>query len=913
MDDKTLLLIDGHNILFRAFYGLPDLTNAEGRHTGAVYGFLSILFRLLEEEKPAALIVAFDSHGPTFRHELYPAYKGTRQEMPETLREQVPLIREVLDAMRIRCVAIQGLEADDILGTLARRGEAAGYAVSLVSGDRDLLQIASERTRIRLPHTKGGRTQIEDYYAADVARVWQVSPAQFIELKALMGDSSDNIPGVPMVGPKTATELMTRYGSIEEIYAHLDEIPKKSIRETLAGNRELCELSRTLATIHTAETFDCDLETARYDEMYNPESYALFRTLGFRNYLSRFDDAMTQASAGEQPEAESALQTYREITDPAEAETAVKGIRQGMSTNPSAFVGYAVLYNEEQPPQPIGVALHGSGEETVFLRCRTAPESTEGITATWLGQQLAALSAAGRLATFDAKPGYRLFEPAGMEGAASEMLPLSGIRGSMDILLGAYLLNPLKSDYQPEDVALEHMGQVFRSRIERFGKTPLSQVSASEQAAYAAELAQLSARTASVLEQKLAENGELRLLQDVELPLSYILYDMERIGIIARREALAEYGSQLTQRITELEQSIHVAAGEDFNINSPKQLGEILFEKMGLKGGKKTKTGYSTAADVLEKLAPAHPIVADILEYRGLTKLKSTYADGLADVIAADGRIHTTFKQTITATGRISSAEPNLQNIPMRTELGRLIRKVFVPQEGYTFADADYSQIELRILAHMSGDAALIAAYHEGRDIHRITASKVFGIPFDEVTDRERRAAKAVNFGIVYGISAFGLSENLSISREEAQTYMKGYLATYPGVQAYQERAVAEAKERGYAVTLYGRRRPMPELKAANYMQRQFGERVAMNAPIQGTAADIMKLAMLRVWRRLRAEHLQSRMILQIHDELLIETAPGEEAAVGRILTEEMSAAATLAVPLEVDCHTGSRDWYESK
>ncbi|MCH4193683.1 MAG: DNA polymerase I, partial [Butyrivibrio sp.] len=515
------------------------------------------------------------------------------------------------------------------------------------------------------------------------------------------------------------------------------------------------------------------------------------------------------------------------------------------------------------------------------------------------------LSASCRLSACDIKNSYHLYTP-------YEVDHQEEWTSSFDILLAAYLLNPLKNDYDPEDIAAEHLKLTMKGRAQRFGKNSLKGSDPKEVLAYAGELSQVCLKAAPVLEKKLADEEMLTLMRRIEMPLTYVLYDMQRVGIIVRRDELKEYGDQLTGRIGELEQHIHEEAGSDFNINSPKQLGEVLFGQMQIPGGKKTKSGYSTAADVLEKLAPDYPFVADILEYRGLTKLKSTYADGLADYIGSDNRIHTTYHQTITATGRISSTDPNLQNIPMRTELGRMIRKVFVPQEGYLFSDADYSQIELRILAHMSGDKELIAAYHEGRDIHRITASKVFHTPFAEVTPLQRRNAKAVNFGIVYGISAFGLSNDLNISRSEAKEYMDQYLKTYPGVKKYQEEAVALAKERGYAITMFGRRRPMPELKASNFMQRQFGERVAMNAPIQGTAADIMKIGMLRVFRRIRKEKLHSRLILQIHDELVVETAPDELKQIEDILTQEMTGAADLAVPLDVDCHSGS-DWFEAK
>ena len=885
---KKLLLIDGHSILNRAFYGLPDLTNAEGKHTGAVYGFLNIMFRLIEEEKPDYLTVAFDVHAPTFRHEIYKEYKGTRKGMPDELREQVPLMKEVLDAMGICRMEKPGLEADDILGTIAKRGEKEGMEVRLVSGDRDLLQIATDHICIRIPKTKQGRTEIENYFAEDVKALYGVTPLQFIELKALMGDSADNIPGVPKVGEKTAIGLMTEYGSIENIYANLENISKKSIKESLAANRELCDLSKVLATINVNADIDYSFEKAMIKDIFTKEAYELYVRLNFKNLLGRFENKVTENSTDV---------TFDECVSKEEAESIFDKAKEYGEKSADNFVGIGILSEDKAL---LAVSVCFSKDKAYYL------ELNDSITEGFIRESLETMSKTCRLSFFDIKHAYRFFTP---DHAYNYERDLAC---DFDILIGAYLLNPLKNDYMPEDIASEYLQLTIRSFKQIFGKDKVSEAPPELRKEYTGFLAYVSYMSAPILEKKLLEEDMLSIFRDIEMPLSYILYDMEREGILVKREELKAYGERLTGRIEELEKNIHGAAGCEFNINSPKQLGEILFEKMGLKGGKKTKTGYSTAADVLEKLAPENPIIADILEYRGLTKLKSTYADGLSAYIEDDERIHTSFNQTITATGRISSTEPNLQNIPMRTELGRAIRKVFVPKKDYVFADADYSQIELRILAHMSDDKGLIDAYHEGRDIHRITASKVFHTPFEEVTDIQRRNAKAVNFGIVYGISAFGLSEDLNISRSEAKQYMEEYLNTYPGVSNYQTSAVEKAKERGYCVTLYNRRRPMPELKSGNFMQRQFGERVAMNAPIQGTAADIMKIAMIRVWRRLLKENLRSKMILQIHDELVIETAPDEKDKVKEILESEMMGAANLAVPLEVECHFGT-DWFEAK
>jgi len=903
---SKIVLIDGHSILNRAFYGVPDLTNSEGLHTNAIYGFLNIMLHILEEEKPEYLTVAFDVHAKTFRHEIYEAYKGTRKPMPEELRQQVPVMKEVLRAMGVRLIEQAGLEADDLLGTIAKKAEAQGMEVSLVSGDRDLLQIASEHIKIRIPKTKGNRTEVEDYYAADVEKAYQVDPTGFIDLKALMGDTSDNIPGVPKVGQKTATDLMVRFGSLENIYAHVDEIEKKSIRESLIENKELADLSKVLATINVHAQFPYELEEAKLGNLFNADAYAYFKKLEFKNFLSRFEQT--------EKKADSVKQTLHHIEKKEElekvlAECKAKGV---------TAVTYLYLPAD-------GSLLHSSADGQLSFDFSEKKEqmiwffSADGeniymtdIESDYVGQRMAALCAPGEngvLVSCDCKKLYR-FIPLDKSRTATEIG-----QHFFDTKIAAYLLNPLKSDYAQEDIASEHCGISMQGYQELFGKMAPRDAwneKRDEYISYLMNEVTVSFRAYESLSEKLQESGMKQLFHEMEMPLSYVLYDMEQAGIRLKPEELKRYGDTLAERIAVLEQAIYKQAGREFNINSPKQLGEVLFDEMQLPGGKKTKTGYSTAADVLEKLATENPFVKDILEYRGLAKLKSTYADGLANYVDEEHRIHTTFNQTITATGRISSTEPNLQNIPMRMELGRLIRKVFVPKEGYLFMDADYSQIELRILAHMSEDAELIDAYHQDQDIHRITASKVFHTPFEDVTDLQRRNAKAVNFGIVYGISSFGLSQDLSISRKEASEYIEQYFATYPGVKRYLDQAVADAKEHGYSVTMYGRRRPIPELKSSNFMQRQFGERVAMNAPIQGTAADIMKIAMIRVFDRLREEKLQSQLILQIHDELLIETKPSEQEQVRAILAGEMECAAALSVDLAVDLHTGS-DWYEAK
>ncbi|MDO5135479.1 MAG: DNA polymerase I [Eubacteriales bacterium] len=875
---EKILLIDGHSILNRAFYGLPDLTNSQGRHTGAVYGFLNMLFKVLEEEKPDYLTVAFDLHAPTFRHKMYAEYKGTRKAMPQELREQVPLMKEVLTAMGVKLVTLEGYEADDLLGTLARRSEGLGMDVTILSGDRDLLQLATEKVMIRLPRTSRGKTTVEDFRQDQVLEKYQVTPPQIIELKALMGDSSDNIPGIPGVGEKTATKLIVEFGTIENAYAHVEEVKPNKARESLREHYDLACLSKTLATIQTDSPLDFSYEEARLHSLYTPEAYELCKRLEFKNLLSRFDAG---AECTPVPE-------FFTCQDEEGWEALLQKARE------CGTAGVALMADREEV---YGLGLALSGQEVYYVPAggQLAPEA--------IVQGLRDLGRDCLLCSLDLK-------------SMLKHVPLEDQEKVFDAGVAAYLLNPLKSSYTYDDLAREFLGGVILpSREELLGKTSLKKAWEEESqglTALACHMARTALSCCGPLVKALEETELWPVYRDIDLPLVFTLNSMEMTGIAVKGEELKAYGDRLSVRIQELEKVIHSQAGEEFNINSPKQLGVILFEKMGLPGGKKTKTGYSTAADILEKLAPDHAIVGNILEYRQLTKLKSTYADGLGKVIEKDGRIHSTFNQTITATGRISSTEPNLQNIPVRIELGRLIRKVFVPKEGCVFLDADYSQIELRVLAHMSGDEKLIQAYKEAQDIHRLTASQVFHVPFEEVTPLQRRNAKAVNFGIVYGISSFGLSQDLSITRKEAAQYIDKYFETYPRIKGFLDDLVAQGKEQGYVSTMFGRRRPVPELKSSNFMQRSFGERVAMNSPIQGTAADIIKIAMNRVCRRLKEEGLSSRLVLQVHDELLIETKKEELSQVSRLLEEEMKGAADLAVELEVDMNQGE-NWYEAK
>lgn len=893
--DGKLVLVDGHSILNRAFFGIPDLTNSEGLHTNAVYGFLNILFKILDEEQPDYLTVAFDVHAPTFRHKMYDAYKGTRKPMAEELRQQVPLMKEMLTAMGVTIVEKEGYEADDLLGTIAKQSEAQGLEVSIVSGDRDLLQLASDHIKIRIPKTKRTGTEIEDYLAKDVVEKYQVTPLQFIDVKALMGDSADNIPGVPGIGEKTATALIVSYGSIENAHDHLEEIKPNRAKQNLSEHYDMAQMSKELATIEIHAPIEYSLEDAKLGNLFSEEAYLMCKRLEFKNMLSRFDIDAPKNLAEEH---------FTFVTDKKQISDIFKKAKKAGHIGCCLLPGEGIITEQlslfEQPKEQQvieGMSIAFSEEDIYYLSAGTEVSAEE------LLEEIRELSGGQtKVSVMDLKETLKT-------------LPLPENDRYFDASVAAYLLNPLKNDYPYEDLAKDYAGLMIPSRTDLLGKeSPVKAKQAKPEAflKYICYMAYIPWKTRDRLLEELNNTGMQTLYDTIELPLVYTLSDMEKEGVHVDAEELKRYGEELAAQIAVLEKEIYEGAGETFNINSPKQLGHILFEKLEMPYGKKTKTGYSTAADVLEKLAVEYPLVSKILEYRQLAKLKSTYADGLANFIEEDGRIHTNFQQTVTATGRLSSTDPNLQNIPIRMELGRMIRKVFLPKDGYVFVDADYSQIELRILAHMSGDEMLIQAYREAQDIHRMTASQVFHTPFEEVTDLQRRNAKAVNFGIVYGISSFGLSQDLSISKKEAQEYIERYFESYPKIKEFLDGCVEKAKKDGYSVTMFGRRRPLPEISSSNFMQRSFGERIAMNAPIQGTAADIIKIAMNRVHRRLIDEGLKSRLLLQVHDELLIEAAPDEVDEVKKILDEEMKGAADLSVELEIDTHTG-KNWYEAK
>ncbi len=880
---EKIILIDGHSIMNRAFYGIPLLSSSKGIHTNAVYGFLNIMFKVLEEEQAQYLAVAFDLSAPTFRHKKYEAYKGTRHPMPDELREQIPLMKQMLEAMGVPLMMLEGYEADDLIGTASRKAEENGLEVRVISGDRDLLQLASDKTQIRIPKTKKGGTEVENYYAKDVREKYLVTPQEFIHVKALMGDASDNIPGIPGVGEKTAVKIIAEYHTIENAHEHIDEIKPPRAQNSLRDYWDDAQMSLWLATIDRNAPFELDLEEARLEKehaaLYTPKALELCKELELRTMIARFAAGMSALGEGDaegyQEEEENSEEPFIMVEDAdAFLEEAVKAKTTGIqiAVLDGSIVGYAVA----------------AGKMTGFVQgwdtrpLRAMIDGSDQVCAIDLKEQLNYIGSS----EFDEKKYF-------------------------DCAIGAYLLNPLQGAYTYDLLSGAYAGRMVPSRTELFGKKKDKELTPEDWMQISCLQARAALESREGIRSALAEQGMEKLFDEIEMPLVFVLQRMQREGILVKAQELHDYGQKLSSRIDDLEKKIYEEAGHEFNINSPKQLGVVLFEELQLPYGKKTKTGYSTAADVLEKLAEEHEVVSDILEYRQLTKLRSTYAEGLSAFIAPDGRIHGKFNQTITATGRISSTDPNLQNIPVRTELGRELRKVFVPKEGFKFVDADYSQIELRVLAHVSGDKGLIEAYNSAEDIHAITASRVFHVPLEEVTPQLRRNAKAVNFGIVYGISSFGLSQGLSITRKEAAEFIEQYFKTFPGIKAFLDDAVKSAKKKGYCVTMFGRRRPIPELKESNFMRRSFGERVAMNAPIQGTAADIIKIAMIGVDHRLREEGLRSRLVLQVHDELLVETAGDEVEQVEKILREEMEGAATMKVRLEIDMHAGD-SWYEA-
>lgn len=879
---KKLVLIDGHSILNRAFYGVPELSNSQGLHTNAVYGFLNIMFKILDEEAADYIAVAFDLSAPTFRHKAYAEYKGTRKSMPDELREQVPLIKDVLSSMNIPILTKEGYEADDIIGTIAKRYQSDEVFVSVISGDRDLLQLSDKHIKIRMPKTSKGVTTIHDYLPEDVMNEYGVTPKEFIDVKALMGDTSDNVPGVPSIGEKTATKIIQEYHSIENAIEHVDELKPPRASKALSEHVEDAKFSKMLVTIVTDAPIETDISDMEVGNLYTKESLEWINKLEFKSFLKRYENVEIEAS----------IELDTTVIDKQDA--------------------WESLYNELKDSKEFGISV--CLEETAIKSYHVNSLYAISITLenkSYIIKDMENIAdILEEIIRLDAKKYVLSLKP-----LIKLVKDMKAAKNFYDISVAAYLINPLKDSYFVEDIARDYMGSACSSKSEMIGKAKLNEVlrfNDEKAINYFATESYVALHSGENILAKLESLELTELYENVEMPLIYSLAKMEKTGVRVDEERLKKYADTLLEKIAKLEESITTKAGESFNINSPKQLGEILFEKLKLSGGKKTKTGYSTAADVLEKLAPEHEIIRDILEYRQLTKLNSTYATGLAGYIREDGRIHGTFNQTITATGRISSTDPNLQNIPVRTEMGSKIRDIFVPKEGYVFVDADYSQIELRVLASLSGDEKLIESYHSAADIHAATASQVFHVPLEEVTPELRRNAKAVNFGVVYGISAFGLSEDLSISRKEALDYINNYFKIYGGVKKFLDKQVADAKEKGYVKTMFGRIRPIPEIKSSNFMTRSFGDRVAMNSPIQGSAADIMKISMLKVDEALEKSGFDARIVLQIHDELLVEVKEDEAAKVSELVEKAMKEAVSLKVPLEVDAHIG-KTWLEAK
>ena len=840
-----LMILDGNSVINRAYFGVKPLTTREGLYTHAIYGFLNILERMEKEEDPDAVCVAFDLHGPTFRHERYEGYKANRHGMPEELAQQMPLMKQVLTAMNIPIYSAQGWEADDVIGTVGKKCGEENWDCVIVTGDRDSLQLIDGHVKVKLVISKPGQTTANLYDEAKFREEYGFEPKRMVDLKALMGDSSDNIPGVAGVGPKTATDLLLKFGTLDGVYANLEDASiRPKLREKLTEGKDSAYLSYELATIIPEAPIEFEPKDALRKEYNKPELYALFQKLEFVRLIDRY--GLRGAAA------EAAL--------PAKAN--VKSLPNA-DTLPGALSKCALYFASDGS---LGIAW----EEGV---CALTP----------MELQMSQLPKLDTLVLHDARATMHLLGEAGIAYGSV----------AFDTALAAYDLNPSQSDYPVSKLATTFLGKTVEDG----------------DAAACAEAVWLLAEP---LKAELEKQGETKLYAEIELPLCAVLYRMECRGIAIDRNQLVQFGKMLEERIADCENLIYGYSDGTFNIQSPKQLGTVLFEKLGLPAGKKTKTGYSTNADVLEKLKDKHPIIPAIMDYRMLTKLKGTYADGLMKVIGPDGRIHTTFQNLVTATGRLSSTDPNLQNIPVRTDLGAEIRKMFVPGPGNVLVDADYSQIELRVLAHIADDKTMQRSFCDGMDIHTATASQVFGVPADQVTPLQRRHAKAVNFGIVYGISEFSLAEDIGVSRYEARDYIDSYLANYHGVRDYMKKVVEDARECGYTQTLYGRRRYIPELKSSNFNVRQGAERIALNTPIQGTAADLIKLAMIRVENALNAQFPEAKLLLQVHDELIVECPEAQAAEVAALVSREMQGVAQLKVPLTAEAKFG-KSWYDAK
>ena len=880
---SKLLLIDGNSIINRAFYGIMGskmLMTEDGTYTNAVYGFLSILFKELDDIKPEYLVVAFDLKAPTHRHKMYDKYKANRHGMPEELAMQMPILKETLKAMNVCIIEKEGYEADDILGTLAKWGQKEELEVTVLTGDRDSFQLIDKNIKVRIPRTKMGKTETEDYTVEKIEEEYGLEPLDLIEVKGLMGDTSDNIPGVPGVGEKTALNLIKQYKSIDEVYNHIDE-QKGKLKEKLSENKDLAYLSRTLGTIDINAPIEKDLGAFQVEECNKPEVLEIFKKLKFNRFIDRFAlQENIEATSFSDSQINTEIE-HEKIAD----KTKLAELKQQIQENKviyyylteEKFIIYSPKTNKCFSIENIQ-DFKDIFEDKNILKC-----------------------------SYKQKEEFIILWNKGIE--AKNLM--------FDIAIAGYILNSNINKYTIEYLANEYINFDIAEYLSNTEETGVEQITLFDNAEEPKEdktyiYAYAIYKLYNVLTQKMEEAGSIDLFNKIEMPLTEVLASMQYEGIYIDKQELLDFGKELQEKIDILTQEIYELTGEEFNINSTKQLGEILFEKLKLTAKKKTKTGYSTDVDVLEKIKYEHPVIEKILEYRQLQKLNSTYVEGLIPYIDETGRIHSKFHQTVTTTGRISSTDPNLQNIPTRMELGRKLRKVFKPEQGYIFVDADYSQIELRVLAHISEDKNMIEAFCNNEDIHAQAASKVFNIPLEEVTKEERTKAKAVNFGIVYGISEFGLGEQLGVSRKKAKEYIEQYLDKYSGIKEFMINIVEETKEKGYVETLYHRRRYVPELKSNNYMVRQFGGRVAMNTPIQGTAADIMKIAMINVYNKLKENNLKSKLIVQVHDEILVETLESEKEQVKQIVKEEMENVIKLKVPLLAEVEEGY-NWYEAK
>ena len=880
---NKLLLIDGNSIINRAFYGIMGnkmLMTEDGTYTNAVYGFLSILFKELEDIKPEYLVVAFDLKAPTHRHKMYDKYKANRHGMPEELAMQMPILKETLKAMNVCIIEKEGYEADDILGTLAKWGQKEELEVTVLTGDRDSFQLIDKNIKVRIPRTKMGKTETEDYTVEKIEEEYGLEPLDLIEVKGLMGDASDNIPGVPGVGEKTALNLIKQYKNIDEVYNHIDE-QKGKLKEKLSENKDLAYLSRTLGTIDINAPIEKDLNVFQIEEWNKPEVLKIFKRLKFNRFIDRFalQDNVGGTSLGE-PQINTEIEHER-IVD----KTKLAELKQEIQENKAMY-----YYLTEEK-----FIIYSPKTNKCF-----SMENVQDFKDIFEDKNILKCS-------YKQKEEFIILWDNGIE--AKNLM--------FDIAIAGYILNSNINKYTIEYLSNEYINFDLAEYLSNTEETGAKQITLFDNTEEPKEdktyiYAYTIYKLYNVLTQKMEEAGSIDLFNKIEMPLTEVLASMQYEGIYIDKQELLDFGKELQEKIDILTQEIYELTGEEFNINSTKQLGEILFEKLKLTAKKKTKTGYSTDVDVLEKIKYEHPVIEKILEYRQLQKLNSTYVEGLIPYIDETGRIHSKFHQTVTTTGRISSTDPNLQNIPTRMELGRKLRKVFKPEQGCIFVDADYSQIELRVLAHISEDKNMIEAFCNNEDIHAQAASKVFNIPLEEVTKEERTKAKAVNFGIVYGISEFGLGEQLGVPRKKAKEYIEQYLDKYNGIKEFMTNIVEETKEKGYVETLYHRRRYVPELKSNNYMVRQFGGRVAMNTPIQGTAADIMKIAMINVYNKLKENNLKSKLIVQVHDEILVETLESEKEQVKQIVKEEMENVIKLKVPLLAEVEEGY-NWYEAK